>query len=216
MKRGSAGLKATGLVSLLLQGAQAWAGRPLSVDNADIVPKGTGHVEAWAARQAGKTNILNVAPAFSFWEAVELSAVLARNRSNAITSVSGLVRVRVTPVRTQGCNVLATLGQQHDNPGGNQPFVYSAVTCNSGKFALHANLGAAKPAGSSGYGTWGVALEQDRGSFVPHLEAFGQEHARPTFQLGARTDVAKGWQVDGTLGRTAGETMFSLGAKFSF
>ena len=53
-------------------------------------------------------------------------------------------------------------------------------------------------------------MEQDRSNFVPYLEAFGQENARPAFQVCARTGVSKGWQVDGTLGRTAGETAFSL------
>ena len=216
MNRRPAACAACALLSWAALACPAWAGRPLSVDNADIEPKGAGHIEAWGARQAGKADLLNVAPAYSPWEAVELSGLLARNRSDSISSVSLLARMLITPAQRSGCNVLAALGNQHDNPGGNQPFVYSAVTCNSGKFALHANLGAAKRSGASGYGTWGVALEEDTGKLVGHIEAFGQEHAKPTFQIGARTDVAKGWQVDGTLGRTSGETLFSLGAKFSF
>lgn len=194
----------------------ALAGRPLTVDDANMNDKGHGHVEAWAARDAGKADVLNVAPAFSPWEAVELAAVLARDRTASVTSTSFIGRFRITPAQTSGCNVLAALGHEHDSPGGNLPFAYSALTCNSTDYALHVNLGAAKPSGGSSYGTWGIALEHSAGRLTPHVEAFGQEHSKPTFQVGARSEVAKGWQVDGTLGRSNGETLFSLGVKFQF
>lgn len=194
----------------------AFAGRPLTVDDANLNDKGHGHVEAWAARDAGKADVLTVAPAFSPWEAVELVAVLARDRTASVTTTSLIGRFRITPPQASGCNVLAALGHRHDSPGGNQPFAYSALTCNSGALALHVNLGAAKPSGASSFGTWGIGLEHATGRITPHLEAFGREHARPTFQVGARTEVAKGWQVDGTFGRSSGETLFSLGFKFQF
>lgn len=207
---------ASALAALVLQSAPASAGRPLSVDDANVDDKGTGHVEAWVAREAGKIDVLNVAPAYSPWEVVELSGLLSRNRTQSINSVAVLARVRITEPRKSGCNFLVALGHQDFRPGGNQPFAYSAATCNGRDFALHANLGAAKPSGASSVGTWGVALEHDTGTFVAHVESFGQERSKPTFQLGARREVAKGWQVDGTLGRFSGETLFSLGAKFGF
>lgn len=178
--------------------------------------KGQGHVETWASRAPGKADVLNVAPAYSPWEAVELAGVLARDRTASVTSTTLLGRFRITPSQASGCNVLAALGSQHDNPGGNRPFAYSALTCNTGALTLHGNVGITEPSGASSFGTWGIALETPAGRITPHVEAFGQEHAKPTFQAGARTEVAKGWQVDGTLGRTGGETIFSLGAKFQF
>lgn len=203
-------------LACLTSALPVFAGRPLTVDDANLNDKGHGHVEAWAARDAGKADVLNVAPAYSPWEAVELVAVLSRDRTASVTSTSLIGRFRITPPQPSGCNVLAALGHQHDSPGSNQPFAYSAVTCNSGALALHVNLGAAKPSGASSFGTWGIALEHSAGRLTPHVEAFGQEHARPTFQVGARTEVAKGWQVDGSLGRTGGETLFSLGFKVQF
>lgn len=194
----------------------AWAGRPLSVDDAIVDDKGTGHVEAWFARGAASTNVFNVVPAYSPWEVVELSAPLARNRTASVTSVGALVRVRITEPQKSGCNFLVALGDQHFSPGGNQPYAYTAATCKKNEFALNLNLGAAKPSGGSSFGTWGISFERDHGNMVGHVEAFGQEHARPTFQIGARTDVGKGFQVDGTVGRRAGDTLFSLGVKFSF
>lgn len=194
----------------------AFAGRPLTVDDANLNDKGHGHVEAWAARESGKADVLNVAPAFSPWEAVELVGVLARDRTASVTSTTVIGRFRITPPQASGCNVLAAVGHQHGSPGGNQPFAYSAITCNTNALALHVNLGAAKPSGASSFGTWGVALEHTSARLTPHVEAFGQERAKPTFQVGARTDVAKGWQVDGTLGRSDGDTIFSLGFKVQF
>jgi hypothetical protein len=206
---------AAALVSIPLA-LPALAGRPLTVDDTNLNDKGHGHIEAWAARDAGKADVLNLAPAFSPWEAVELVALLARDRTASVTSTTVFGRFRITPPQASGCNVLAALGHQHDSPGGNQPFAYSALTCNSSALALHVNLGAAKPSGASSFGTWGIALEHNAGRLTPHIEAFGQEHAKPTFQVGARTEVAKGWQVDGTLGRNNGDMLFSLGFKAQF
>lgn len=194
----------------------AWAGRPLRVDDANIDAKGTGHVEAWFAREAGSANVFNVAPAYSPWEVIELSALLSRNRSDAITESSVLARVRITEPLESGCNLLGALGYRRSSPGGNQPFAYTAVTCSKNQFTLHANLGAAKLSGASSFGIWGIALERDHGGLVGHVEAFGQEHAKPTFQVGARKDVGKGFQIDGTVGRTDGDTLFSLGLKLQF
>lgn len=203
-------------LALTLLCSGAWAGRPLSVDDANVDDKGTGHVEAWFSREARSTNVFNVVPAYSPWEVVEFSIPLARNRTNAVSAIGALVRVRITEPQKSGCNFLVALGQQHQNPGGNQPYAYSAATCKKNEFALNANLGAAKPSGASSFGTWGLALERDHGDLVGHVEAFGQEHAKPTFQVGARKELGKGFQLDGSVGRTDGDTIFSLGVKFNF
>ena len=49
-------LAAATACALALLCTPAWAGRPLSVDDANVDDKGTGHVEAWFARGAGSTN----------------------------------------------------------------------------------------------------------------------------------------------------------------
>jgi hypothetical protein len=202
--------------ALAFASSSAWAGRPLGVDNAGINDKGSGHVEAWAAREPGKTDTVYVAPAYSPWQMVELSGLFSRNRTNSVNSGGLQVRALVTEPRPAGCNLLVSIGHSRFNPGSNQSFAYTAATCNRGVFALHANLGAVKPSGASSNATWGIALEHDTGTFFPHIEMFGQEGSKPTFQVGARRDVTKIWQVDGSLGRFNGETIFSLGFKFSF
>ena len=145
-----------------------------------------------------------------------MSAPLARNRTDAISSLGVRARVRITEPQNSGCNFLVALGHQHFSPGGNRPYVYTASTCRKNEFALHANLGAAKPSGASSFGTWGIGFERDHGDLVGHVEALGQEHAKPTFQVGARKDVGKGFQIDGAVGRTDGDTIFSLGVKLQF
>jgi hypothetical protein len=209
-------LTASLITALAFVSTSAFAGRPLSVDDANIDDKGTGHIEAWVAREPGKADVVNVAPAYSPWHVVELSGLLSRNRTNSISSVGVLARVQITEPKKSGCNFLVALGHQHFSPGGNQPFAYTTATCNRGDFTLHGNLGAANPSRGPSFGTWGIALEHDTGTFTAHIESFGQEDSKPTFQVGARREVAKGWQVDGTMGRIDGETIFSLGFKVSF
>ncbi len=209
-------IAAASLAALGVLGGPAWAVRPLSVDSATTAAKGTGYVDAWVARQPGKDDTLNITPAYSPWEVLEVSVPLSRNRTDSVNSVGVLARVRITEPQKAGCNFLVALGHRDLRPGGNQSQAYTAASCNRNDFALHANLGAAKPSGTSSVGTWGVALEHDTGTFVAHVESFGQERSKPTFQLGARREVAKGWQVDGTLGRFNGETLFSLGVKLGF
>ena len=209
-------LSAATACALALLCTPARAGRPLSVDDANVDAKGTGHVEAWFARGARSTNVFNVVPVYSPWEVVELSAPLSRNRTDAISSLGVLARVRITEPQNSGCNFLVALGHQHLSPGGNRPYAYTASTCRKNEFALHANLGAAKPSGASSFGTWGIGFERDHVDLVGHVEAFGQEHAKPTFQVGARKDVGKGFQIDGAVGRTDGDTIFSLGVKLQF
>lgn len=104
--------------------APAWAGRPLSVDDANVDDKGTGHVEAWFARGARSRNVFNIVPAYSPWEVVELSAPLARNRTDAISSLGVLARVRITEPQNSGCNFLVALGHQHFSPGGVSPRIW--------------------------------------------------------------------------------------------
>ncbi len=110
-------LTASAIAALAFVSTSAFAGRPLSVDDANIDDKGTGHIEAWAAREPGKADVINVAPAYSPWQVVELSGLLSRNRTNSISSVGVLARVQVTEPKKSGCNFLVALGHQHFSPG---------------------------------------------------------------------------------------------------
>ncbi len=194
----------------------AYAGRPLTVDDADVDEQGSGHVEGWYARQPGRAHTWTLAPSYSPLTGLELGAAVSRDRTARETATQLQAKLRITPVQESGCNLAAVAGVTRVQAAGSSPYLYGIATCNTAWGATHANLGAVRPTGSSSLGTWGIAHERKFGAFTAHVEAFGQRFSKPTFQVGARTLLADNFQIDGTVGRTGGETLFSVGAKFSF
>lgn len=210
-------LVGSALTMLVLAAAcgAAFAGRPLTVDDANTNDKGAGHVEAWVARADGAT-VVNVAPAYAPLEGVELAATLSRDTTNRVNASAVQLKAVLTERQDKGCNLGASGGFAHvGGGGGNGRFVNGLVTCNAGGLgSLHLNLGLTKASGVASVRTWGVAVEHELGGLTPHLEWFGEKGSRPTVQVGARTEVAKGVQLDGTLGRSDGRSVYSLGVKF--
>jgi hypothetical protein len=203
-------------VSLLVCGA-THAGRPMVVDDADVDNAGTGHIEAWYARQPGHAHTWTVSPAYSPVEGLEIDAAITRDRTAASTSQWLQAKWRISPSRVGGCNQAAVLGvlQVRSQPG-NTPYVNGLLSCNSAWGATHFNLGGQGPAGGPGVATWGLAHERDFGRATLHVEAFGQRRAKPTFQVGARTLVLPRLQLDASLGRSKHETLLSVGLRQSF
>jgi len=197
--------------------APAHAGRPLTVDDASVNDAGEGHVEAWYARQPGRAHTWTVAPAYAPIDGLELGAALSRDRTADATTGAVQAKWRITPSLESGCNAGAVLGVAHTRgAGGNTPYLNGLFTCNSGWGASHFNLGAMRASDGPTLGTWGIAHEREFGRITAHVEAFGQRRSKPTFQVGARTELAKGLQIDGTLGRSNHESLVSLGLKQSF
>ena len=193
------------------------AGRPLSVDDANVNDAGAGHVEAWYARDAGASTNWNIAPAYGLTDGVEIAAALTRDRGNQSTVSALQAKFRITKSQEQGCNFGATLGLAHVNvESGNSPYLNGIATCNWSDGLVHFNLGAVRPAGSTTLRTWGLAYERELGALTGHAEYFGAQQDRPTVQLGLRGNPAKNIQLDGTLGRSGGESIYSLGTKFMF
>lgn len=206
------------LLSLAALGlaASAHAGRPLTVDDASVNEAGAGHVEAWYARQPGRAHTWTIAPAYAPIDGLELGAAISRDRTADTTTGAVQAKWRITPSQESGCNVGAVLGVAHTRgAGGNTPYLNGLATCNSSWGASHFNLGAVRAPGESTLGTWGMAHEREFGRVTAHVEALGQRHSKPTFQVGARMEVAKGLQIDGTVGRSDRENLVSLGLKQS-
>lgn len=59
-------------------------------------------------------------------------------------------------------------------------------------------------------------MERALGAVTLHAESFGQRRAKPVFQVGARTELAKDVQLDTTLGRHNGRAVYSAGLKLGF
>ena len=95
----------------------AFAGRPLTVDDANTNEKGAGHVEAWVARAHGAT-VVNVAPAFAPLDRLELAATLSRDTTNQVTASAVQAKVILTERQDKGCNLGASGGFAHVGSGG--------------------------------------------------------------------------------------------------
>lgn len=188
-------LKLSALLSVLLMSSNSFAGRPLSVDDANTNDPGNGHVEAWYAEPGEGAKVWTIAPAYGIADGVEIGAALARETESKTSATALQIKLRLTESRKDGCNVGATLGVAHSNGGGGtDPYVNGLLTCYIEHLhaALHANLGAVKTADGPTLRTWGVAFEHELGGeAAAHVEYFGQEQAKPTFQFGLRKEVVK-------------------------
>jgi hypothetical protein len=198
--------------------SSAWAGRPLTVDDANVNDKGAGHVETWAARESGKVNTLNIAPAYAPIDGLELGALLSRDTTSKTNLSAIQAKWRITPSQEKGCNTGAVLGVAHEsNGGGNLTYLNGLFSCNGNALGnVHLNLGMAKAKDISAKLTWGAAIEHELAAVTPHIEVFGGEGQKPTYQAGVRGQLTKTLQLDGNVGRTQGETLYSVGLKFQF
>lgn len=203
----------------LAVGTSAFAGRPLTVDDAGTNPAGEGHIEVWASRADGATS-WNLSPAYAIAQGLEISALLSRDTTNKVNGSAAQVKWLVTPSRDHGCNVgLAGGGSRASGQGSsaNAGFVNGIFSCNGTPLGnLHANLGAVKVSGESASTTWGLALERELGRVTAHVEWFGAEGSKPGLQLGLRGDISSRVQLDGTVGRSDGASLYSLGVKLRF
>lgn len=203
------------LATALLCGA-AHAGRPLAVDDANVDPAGTGHVEAWLAQATG-ARVYSIAPGYAPVDGLELGALLARDQRAAVTLSALQAKWRITPSREQGCNLGAVAGLSHDTASPNTTYLNGLLTCNHPDLGSgHFNLGVSRTGQAPSRAGWGMAYEKPVGSTTPHIEWFGSQHAKPTVQVGLRGDIVMGIQLDGSIGRSAGAMLYTVGTKLLF
>ncbi len=195
----------------------AWAGRPLTVDDANVADVGGGQVETWYARPASRDKLWTTAFGVGVLDWLELGGAVERNFSGPGTTTAVQAKMRLTPSVDGGCNVGAVVGRAHANRGGDEAtYLNGLFTCNLDGGPLHVNLGASRADGGSTLKTWGVAKEFELGAVTAHLEAFGQQHGKPTVQFGLRRELVKNLQLDGTLGRSDRKAVFSVGLRLGF
>jgi hypothetical protein len=205
------------LAALLLHTASAHAGRPLAVDDANVNEAGAGHLEAWYARQAGDARLWTVAPAYAPWQGIELGAAWARERGSGLSTSSLQSKIQLSAPSEGRWHHAMVLGLAHtrDQRGSTR---YATLIA-SREFApgsLHINLGASRAPGGPTLPALGLAWEQVFGPVTGHLEWLGQRQSKPLFGLGLRRELVKDLQLDGSLGRSGGSTLYSLGLKLQF
>lgn len=212
------GLACCTAIVLALSNPSVQAGRPLTVDDANVNDKGAGHVEIWVARDSEKINTWNVAPAFAPVDGVEIGVSYAKARKTGTAEQAIQAKWRITPSQDNGCNVASTLGTMHKKNVGNSPYLVGILTCNSALGAIHVNVTRHNPKDEKSFNSWGVAFERPMGTVTPHIEAFADQGQKANVQLGAKTEIAEGLQLDATIGRDRQNraNVFSLGIKQAF
>ena len=200
--------------------AAAHAGRPLTVDDAVVDPKGSAHIESWYARQPGRQNTWTIAPAWVPIETLEISGQVARNTTTSITGTLLQLKWSMTPAQKDGCQLGLEGGISRTQHSPDQSYVNTIMSCNDTNGAMHFNVGRTRPSGGPSATTWGVAIEFPDGIYTGHVEAFGQrgDVETTTYQLGLRAAISRQWQIDGTLGRVreTRENVYSIGVKYAF
>ena len=211
-------LRGTGQLVLLLGAPQlAWGAAILAV-------------RVWPARDYTRVTIESDQPLSAAHQLVqgpdrlvvdidglELSATLSRDTTNKLSAQAAQVKWRITPAQENGCNMAAVLGVARARGDGNTPYLSGNLSCTGvGPASIHINLGAQKPKDVKSVGTWGVAAEFPMASWTPHVEWFGAQQSKPTFQIGARTQLTPALQLDGTVGCSDGQSVATVGLKFQF
>lgn len=207
------------LVTLLLlaQTRFVTAGRPLGVEDAGVNDPREGHLEAWIAATEGSGTTLNLSPAWSPRQGMELSAAIARSPDRDDATAAAQLKLQLSPPSPGGCNHAAIGGIGWSRADtGTSPWATGVSSCDTRWGALHLNLGARREPWEGWLPTWGVALERPAGAQMIHVEAFGARSAKPTLQAGVSRKLDRRWQLDGTIGRTDRSTVVSIGFKRSF
>jgi hypothetical protein len=205
------------LISLATTGS--FAGRPLTVDDADVNAKGSGHVEIFYERGVGGTQSWTISPAYGIFDGVEIAAAFNRDNTADVNTATIQAKIRLTESKKDGCNFATSFGLAQPNTSGvgSSQFINGLISCNmDDKGSVHLNLGLVRPPVGANVGNWGIAYEREFGAVTGHIELFGQENAQPTLQLGLRSRITKTIQLDGTVGSTNGESTYSVGLTFLF
>jgi hypothetical protein len=205
-----------GMVAIALAGS-AWAGRPLTVDDADVAEVGGVELESWYARSASRDRSWTTSIDVGVLDWLELGGAVERDFAGPETATSVQLKMRLTPAREGGCHVGALVGRAHlHRERSDATNLTGLVTCDLQGGPLHLNLGATRPDGGGTAKTWGVAKEFEFDAVTAHIEVFGQQHGKPTWQMGLRRELVENVQLDGTLGRSERKTVFSLGLRLEF
>jgi hypothetical protein len=209
-----------------LAATAAFAGRPLTTDDAAIVEDKGCQLEAWVDRSRSAVAAW-AAPACNFGLGIEWQLGFARTRPDASESFSDeyaqfkfLLR-EPTEASTWGVGVTVG-GNRHPGSekyrGWGNAYVLVPVTVTSGLFTLHVQPGWARDrAKDRDVVAWGVGGEADLSERVTIVaEAFGENARKPYLRAGFRwTAIRDHLSVDLTQvvrsGGTRAERYTSLG-----
>ncbi|WP_396430797.1 hypothetical protein [Limnohabitans sp.] len=193
------------------------AGRPLTVDDANVNDVGEGHIEGWWTRSPDGSRSWTVAPAYAPVENMELGAGLSRQQRTGLETWNVQAKFRITESLKNGCNVGAVVGAMRSTGEASQGYVNALFTCNHEALgSLHTNLGALNFSSTQRIGTWGLAWERPYGEVTAHVEVYGQQQDKPSWATGLRMNILPKWQLDASIGRQSKQNLVTLGTKWQF
>jgi len=179
-----------------LAAVPAFAGRPLTTDDAAVVEDKGCQLETWVDRSRNAT-IGWAAPACNFGLGIEWQAGFARVRVEGSESFSDeyvqLKKLLREPTEASPWGVAITLGANRHSRAGSydgwdNPYVLIPITVISGAFTLHVQPGWARDrATGRDLVAWGIAGEaeaSERLAFV--AEVFGENSRNPFVRAGLR------------------------------
>ena len=193
----------------------AGAGRPLLVDDAATNAAGHGHIESWYDSQE---RVFNVAPAYAPIEDLELGAAFAKSNASGETSYSFQAKKLFTSPQDNGCNTGATLGRTSvQNDSNYTLYGWGILSCNSPQWGtVHLNMGLIKERDFTSKQLAGVAFEYPLANFTPHAEWTRLEGEKNITAIGARTELLKDVQLDGSYRVQDKTNYWTLGVKWQF
>ena len=209
--------KIIGLLAFSFLSVAAQAGRPMSVDDANVNDKGVAHVETYWSRSADGSRTFTVAPTYSPIQGLDLIAIDTRTAAGGPHSQTLQAKLQVTAVRDEGCYFAWVLGATVWQKGdGQKSFVAANGSCNILGGSLHSSLVSTRDGEGRDTPSLGLAWEQNLGARTGHVESVAQRGSKPLVGIGLRKEVMPGLQLDGTWGKQGGKAVFSLGSKFTF
>lgn len=195
----------------------SFAGRPLTVDDANVNDTGDGHVEAWWTRSPNGVRSWTVAPAYAPVDNIELGAGIVREQFTGIQTQNIQAKFRITPSQESGCNFGAVVGAARVDGESSKPYVNGLFSCNSPTLgSFHTNVGALDVSSSQRVRTWGIAWERAYGEVTVHIEKFGMENEKSTIATGLRFNIMEDLQLDTSLGRINKKNIVTIGLKWMF
>ena len=190
----------------------AWAGRPLSTDDAATADLGTCQIESWRDKQSS-TQTTTVAPACGVFKGIELGIDYARDSGSGERSYGRGIALKWVPESWQAKTTVAEFNAgvkfsaaQERQPGeGWKAAEQSALLMVSSKFSdtisAHINLGSIKSRGENVRGT--VLNAALVASFDPHVLVFIESQTndrRTVFGPTVNTIGARYWVVPEKIG----------------
>lgn len=202
----------------------AWAGRPLSVDDAATNNVSQGHVEAWLTK-TGDGSGWSLSAAYAVAAGVEPALAFSKDRAGRWQARGAQLKVLLGAQGNDvACRKASSIGWTRvatRDLGGQDDVrtLTGIVSCQLFGGDAHGNVGVSRQRGLEGLRivtSAGVAWEYDLQSVVVHVEALFATGAKPAWGVGTRLPLTKNFQLDGSRTVQQGSALTTLGVKWQF